>query len=196
MFAGKFFYLHPATKNIAFADRYFFNISGPKGYYDYTYSDYFIGRNEFEGKNGTGHWTSQQMMERDGFFKVNAEQLGYFGKTDNWLVALNLSTGLPDKYNPLSILPLKIPLKIFADAGTYAEAWKANPASGRFLYDVGLQVPLFASLVDVYVPLFYSKIYRDYYKTNFPQKRFLKTISFTINISKLKPEYWVKNLPM
>lgn len=195
-FAGKFFYLHPDTRNTTYLDRYFFNISGPKGNADYTYSDYFIGRNEFEGKNGKGQWTSQQIMERDGFFKVNAEQLGYFGKTDDWLAALNISTDLPDNVNPLSVLPFRLPLKLFADAGTYAEAWKTNPASGRFIYDAGIQLSLFRSFIDIYIPLFYSKIYRDYYKTNIPEKRFLKTISFTINIRKLKVNDFLKDVPL
>src|SRR5207253_5957421 len=118
-FAGKFFYLKPATNLIRFYnDRYFLNMSGPNGNEDYTYSDYFIGRNEFEG------WRSQQIMERDGFFKVNTALLGNkVGKTDDWLMSANMSSDLPDNINPLSILPVKIPLKIFADVGTYAEAW-------------------------------------------------------------------------
>jgi hypothetical protein len=191
-FAGKFFYLKPATINTRFNnDRYFYNMSGPKGNEDYTYSDYFIGRNEFQG------WQSQQIMERDGFFKVNTELLGNkVGKTDDWLISLNLSSGLPDNINPLSILPVKIPLKIFADAGTYAEAWKENPASGRFIYDAGIQIPLFGSLIDVYIPVIYSKVYRNYYKSTITEKRFLKTIAFTINIRNLQVKNLLKDLPL
>ncbi len=191
-FAGKFFYLKPKTNITRFNnDRYFLNMSGTKGYEDYTYSDYFIGRNEFQG------WQSQQMMERDGFFKVNTELLSNkVGKTDDWLISLNLSSDLPDNINPLSILPFKIPLKIFADAGTYAEAWEDNAASGRFIYDAGFQIPLFKSLVDIYIPILYSKVYRDYYKSTITEKRFLKTISFTININKLKVQDILKDVPL
>ncbi|WP_170234154.1 M1 family metallopeptidase [Segetibacter aerophilus] len=191
-FAGKLFYLKPATTLVRFRnDRYFLNMSGPTGYEDYTYSDYFIGRNEFEG------WQSQQVMERDGFFKVNTALLGNkVGKTDDWLMSLNLSSDLPDNINPLSILPIKIPLKIFADVGTYAEAWKENPASGRFIYDAGIQIPLFHSLIDIYIPIVYSKVYRNYYKSTITEKRFLKTIAFTINISKLKLQDVLKDIPL
>jgi hypothetical protein len=191
-FAGKLFYLKPATSLVRFRnDRYFLNMSGPTGHEDYTYSDYFIGRNEYEG------WRSQQVMERDGFFKVNTALLGNkVGKTDDWLMSLNLSSDLPDNINPLSILPIKIPLKIFADVGTYAEAWKENPASGRFIYDAGIQIPLFHSLIDIYIPLVYSKVYRNYYKSTITEKRFLKTIAFTINISKLKVQDIVKDIPL
>jgi hypothetical protein len=191
-FAGKFFYLKAKTSATTFRNnRYFLNMSAPKGYEDYTYSDYFIGRNEFEG------WQSQQIMERDGFFKVNTELLGEkVGKTDDWLMSLNLSSGLPDNINPLSVLPIKIPLKIFLDVGTYAEAWKDNPASGRFIYDAGIQIPLFQSLIDVYIPLVYSKVYSNYYKSTITEKRFLKTLSFTVNLQKFQVKELLKGVPL
>ncbi|HSU50106.1 MAG TPA: hypothetical protein VLJ41_05935, partial [Segetibacter sp.] len=158
---------------------------------DYTYSNYFVGRNEFEGGRG------QQIMERDGFFKVNTSLLSNkIGKTDDWLISANLSSGLPNNINPLSILPIKIPLKIFADIGTYAEAWKENPASGRFIYDAGIQIPILHSLIDIYKPLIYSKVYSNYYKSTITEKRFLKTIAFTININKLSPQQIFKELPL
>lgn len=191
-FAGKFFYLTQKTFLSRYNnDRYLLNLSAPKGNDDYTYSAYFAGRNEFEG------WKSQQIMERDGFFKVNTELLSdKVGKTDNWLMALNLSSGLPDKYNPLSVLPLKIPLKLFMDIGTYAEAWKENSSTGRFVYDAGFQLSVFNNLVDIYVPLLYSKVYSNYYKSTITENRFLKTISFTINIEKLHLKELIPQLPL
>lgn len=192
LFAGKFFYTKPKTTLLAYSnDRYFLNLSAPKGYEDYTYSDYFIGRNEFEG------WMSQQIMERDGFFKVNTELLGNkVGKTDDWLMSLNLATDLPKSINPLSVLPINIPFKLFADVGTYAEAWKDNTGQGRFVYDAGVQLSLFQSLLNVYVPILYSKVYRDYYKSTITENRFWKTVSFSINISKLQVSDLLKPLPL
>ena len=191
-FAGKFFYLTSKTNLIQYKnEKYFLNLSAPKGYEDYTYSDYFVGRNQFEG------WMSQQVMERDGYFKVNTELLGNkIGKTDDWLMAVNLATDIPSKFNPLSIL--NIPLKAFADFGTYAEAWGDNPPSGKFVYDAGLQVSLFSSVLNIYVPLLYSKVYSDYYKSTITEKRFLKTISFNINLGKLKVKDFVNevNIPL
>ena len=182
-FAGKFFYLTPKTFLSQFNnDRYLLTVSAPKGYEDYTYSDYFIGRNEYEG------WQSQQMMERDGFFKVNTELLGNkVGKTDDWLMALNLVSDVGHNV---------LPFKIFVDVGTYAEAWKNNPASGRFIYDAGIQISFFKSLANVYIPIFYSKVYRDYYKSTITEKRFLKTISFNINIQKLQVRDIIKEIPL
>ncbi|HLL43732.1 MAG TPA: hypothetical protein VK369_11365, partial [Segetibacter sp.] len=118
------------------------------------------------------------------------------GKTDSWLMSVNLATDLPDNINPLSILPIKIPLKVFADVGTYAEAWNDNAASGRFIYDVGIQLPLFSSFINIYIPVIYSKVYRDYYKTTITGKRFLKTIAFNINLQKLQFKELEKEIPL
>jgi Peptidase family M1 domain len=192
LFAGKFFYTTSKTFVIQYqTDRYHLNMSGARGYEDYTYSDYFVGRSEFEG------WQSQQIMQRDGFFKVRTDLLGSkVGKTDNWLMALNLSGNIPDKLNPLQVLPFKIPLHFFIDIGTYAEAWKDNPATGRFLYDAGLQLPLFKSLVNVYFPLIYSKVYGDYFKSTLGEKRFWKTVSFSVNLDKLKLNKISRDIPL
>jgi len=176
-FAGKFSYLGEKTIQKQFAnDRYHLNMTGPNGYEDYTYSDYFLGRNRFEGL------PSQQIMIRDGAFKVRTDLLASkVGKTDDWLTAANFATTIPDKINPLSVLPVKIPLRVFADIGTYAEAWDRDADTDRFLFNAGVQLPLFDEALNIYIPLFFSKVYRDYFKSTIPNNRFLKTISFNIN---------------
>lgn len=180
LFAGKFFYSGSKTISKQFAtDRYHLNMTGANGYEDYTYSDYFIGRNEFEGIS------SQQIMERDGSFKVRTDLLAEkVGRTDDWLVAANFSTTIPSSVNPLNLLPVKIPLKLFFDIGTYAEAWKQNAEADRFLFDAGLHIPLLKETVNIYIPLIYSSVYRDYIQSTIEKKgRFWKKISFSIDIS-------------
>ncbi len=191
-FAGKFFYLQSKTFITSYeTDRYHLNLSGPKGNEDYTFSNYYIGRNEFEGL------PSQQIMERDGFFKVNTDLYSSkVGKTDNWLIALNFNGDIPSKLNILEALPIKIPLKFFVDIGTYAEAWQDNSGSGRFLYDVGLQLPLFKDLVNIYFPILSSKVYRDYNKSVLGEGSFWKTVSFSIDIQKLKLNKLSKYIPL
>ena len=123
-------------------------MSAPNGEDDYTYSNYFVGRNEFDNA------ASQQIMIRDGGFKVHTDFLyNKIGKTDNWLAALNLDTDIPENLNPLQVLPFKIPLKLFLDVGTYAESWQKNAPTGKFIYDAGIQISLFKDLVNVYVPI-------------------------------------------
>lgn len=178
LFAGKFLYLGGKTIAKQFInDRYLLNMSGAKGYEDYTYADYFIGRNRFEGLE------SQQIMVRDGGFKVRTDLLAdKTGKTDDWLAALNFTTTVPDNINPLSVLPIKIPLRLFLDVGTYAEPWKSDLGESRFLFDAGIHIPLLAETLNIYIPLFYSKTYSDYFKSHKPETSFWKNISFSIDL--------------
>ena len=119
---------------------------------------------------------------RDGGFKVRTDLLASkIGKTDRWLTAVNLNSSIPDKINPLSVLPIKIPVRIFLDIGTYAEAWDKDAEGDRFLYDMGIHLPLFNEMLNIYIPLFYNKVFSDYYKSTISRNRFLKTISFSIN---------------
>ncbi|MEX0635241.1 MAG: hypothetical protein WD135_00625, partial [Ferruginibacter sp.] len=90
-----------------------------------------------------------------------------------------------DNINPLNVLPIKLPLKVFADIGTYAGAWDADAGTARFLFDAGLQISLFKNTVNVYIPLLYSKVYNDYFKSTITEKRFLKNISFSIDIQQI-----------
>ena len=185
LFAGKFIYAGGKTET----SRYQLNMTGANGYEDYTYSNYFIGRNEFQGA------PSQQIMIRDGGFKVRSDLLfNKIGKSDDWLAALNLKTDFPKNFNPLQVLPVKIPLKIFLDIGTYAEAWEKNAATGKFIYDAGLQVSLLKDIVNIYIPVLYSKVYVDYFKSTLNEKRFWKTISFSIDIQKFRLNKFL-NLP-
>jgi len=178
IFAGKFFYNGAETSTKQFeTDRYHLNLTAPNGYEDYTYRDYFVGRNKFDS------WGSQQIMIRDGGFKVRTELLNNkIGKTDDWLIAGNFTTDIPKKINPLEVLPFKIPLKIFADIGTYADAWKKNAETNKFLFDAGLQLSFFKETVNIYIPVIYSKVFRDYFRSTPGDKRLWKTISFSIDI--------------
>lgn len=182
LFAGKFFYLGDRTYRKQFeTDPYHLNMTGPKGYEDYGYSNYFIGRNEFDG------FSSRQIMQRDGFFKVRTDLLGNkIGKSDNWLAAVNFLTDVPQAINPLQVLPIKIPFKIFVDVGSYAEAWQKDAAVGKFVYDAGVQFSLFKNILNIYVPLIYSKVYSDYFKSTVPGNRILNNIAFSIDIQNIK----------
>ena len=190
-FAGKFFYIGDKTSLKEFkTDVYHLNMTGPKGYEDYTYSNYFIGRNEY------GRYPSQQIMIRDGGFKVRTDLLSSkVGKTDDWLAAVNLTTDIPKQINPLSILPFKLPVKIFMDIGTYAEAWKKNAQTGRFIYDAGLQLSLFKNIINVYVPVLYSKVYTDYFKSTLPDKKFIKNIAFSIDLQNISLRKFISQTP-
>ncbi len=191
-FAGKFFYLQAENIIQQFeTQRYHLNLSAPNGYEDYTYSNYFIGRNEFDG------WQSQQVIERDGFFKVNTSLLGNkLGRSDKWIAAINFSGDIPGKINPFKILPFNLPVKFFADFGTYAEGWNGTSPNGSILYDAGLQFSPFNSLINIYFPLLYSRAYDDYYKSYLGQKHFFKTVTFNINLQVLTTDKLTTLIPL
>lgn len=183
-FAGKFIYLGKTSFQKVFSNqRYNLNMTGANGYEDYTYSNYFIGRNEFEGL------LSQQIMNRDGAFKVRTDLLfDKVGRSDDWLTAVNINTTIPRQLDPLQVLPIRIPLKLFLDIGTYAGAWKSDAGSSRFLYDAGLQISLLRNSIQWYIPILYSKVYRDYFQSTITEKRFRKIMSFSIDI-----QHWQKD---
>jgi hypothetical protein len=190
-FAGKFFYLGNKTFTKRFQnDPYYLNLTSPKGYEDYTYSNYFIGRTEFE------RFANQQIMMRDGGFKVRTDLLASkTGKTDNWLMAINFVSDIPDGFNILNVLPVKIPLKLYFDIGTYAEAWKQGSEESRFLFNGGLQLSLLKNTINIYCPLVYSRVYSDYFKSTIPEKRFLKNIAFSIDIQNISLKKIDRRLP-
>jgi hypothetical protein len=181
-FAGKFIYTSDKSFTTQFKTYpYHLNMSGVKGDEDYTYQNYFVGRSKFEG------FASQQIMNRDGYFKVRTDLLSdKVGRTDDWLAAVNLVTDIPDKVNILNALPIKIPVRIFVDVGTYAEAWSKSSTSGRFLYDAGFQLSLFKNALNIYMPIIYSKVYGDYFKSTITEKRFQRNLSFSIDLQQLR----------
>lgn len=179
IFGGKFFYTTDKTFIKQFeTERYHLNMTGPRGNEDYTYSNYFAGRNEFEGL------LTQQMMIRDGGFKIGTDLLfDKVGKTDNWLIAANITSSIPKSINPLQVLPVKIPLKVFLDIGSSAATWNGKAGAGKFVYDAGLQVPIARGLINVYIPLLYSKVYRDYFTSYITDKKFIHKLAFSIDFS-------------
>src|SRR5437868_6802073 len=113
-----------------------------------------MGRNENEG------FYSQQIMMRDGDLKLRTDIFqGLQGRSDNWVAAINLSSTLPRQ-----IVPEWIPLKVFLDMGTYADAWENDPPTSHFLYVGGLQLSLLKNVIRIYAPIIYSKDFRDQLK--------------------------------
>ncbi|MBX2926036.1 MAG: M1 family metallopeptidase [Chitinophagaceae bacterium] len=167
-FAGKFFYTVNKSSPSGFETYpYHLNMTAPKGDEDYTYSNYFIGRNEYDG------FLSQHVMMRDGGFKVRTDLLGNkVGRTDNWLMAVNFT----------STIHPQLPVKLFFDAGTFSNAWESGSDQPRLLFDGGLQLSVLKNIVNVYVPVIYSKVYRDYFRAH---NNFWQRISFSIDIQNI-----------
>ena len=179
LFAGKFFYINDPSLSEKFnTDRYKLKLTSVSGFEDYTYSDYFFGRNKFDGA------ASQQLMIRDGGLKLRVDQ--FEGdpdfsdriRSDNLLFALNLSSSLP-----YGILPKFIPLKVFADFGTTDGMWKKENNYGKLAFVAGLQLSLFHKTVNIYAPLLYSKEFKDLLISDPANNKFSKKLSFSIDIA-------------
>lgn len=173
LFAAKFGYIGSLSSSEKFAAaRYQPKLTAVRGGEDYTYSNYFVGRNDFDGLG------SQQMMMRDGGLKLRTDLFeGLQGRSDNWIAAVNVSTTLPD------IFPVRLPVKIFFDAGTYSEAWDPDNVDPRFLYVSGLQLSLFKNVLNIYAPILYSKQFRDRLKSVPEENSFGKRLSFSLDFS-------------
>jgi hypothetical protein len=172
-FVAKFGYLGGRTsEKVSRSFLYQPKLTAVRGDEDYTYSNYFIGRSEFDGA------ASQQIMMRDGGLKLRTDLFaGLQGRSDNWIASINFNTTLTK-----NLFPVELPIRIFADVGTYADAWKKNAETSRFLFVAGLQVSLFKDLLNVYAPIFYSKEFRDNLKTAPEVNTFGKRLSFSFDI--------------
>jgi hypothetical protein len=175
IFAAKFNYLGGKTSSKEFGTFIFQpKLTAVRGYEDYTYSNYFFGRNESEGV------ASQQIMMRDGGLKLRTDLFQNLqGRSDNWVASMNFNSTLPPK-----MFPIPVPIKVFLDIGTYAGAWQKDATGSKFLYVAGLQLSLFKDFINVYAPILYSKEFKDQLKTVPEEDKFFKRISFSIDIQK------------
>jgi hypothetical protein len=184
IFAAKFGYI--GTKDFGLTYQYEPKLLSANGTDDYTYSNYFIGRTASTSygniplKND-GIAAQQIMIENTGGLKFRLDPVSSQWQSENWIAAINLKSTLPN-----DLLPANLPVRIFFDAGTYAEAWQKNASSSKFLYVGGLQLSILKNIVNVYVPLIYSNDFKEYLKTDQEANKFLKKITFSIDIQNFR----------
>ena len=184
LFGSKFGYLgnRSASEDLS---RYEPKLTAVRGSEDYTYSSYFIGRNEFSGGS------SQQIMDRDGNLPIRTDLFQYLqGRSDNWVASINFRSTLPRV-----IVPAWLPLKAFFNAGTYADAWNDTPPTSRFLYVAGFELDLLADVVRIYAPLVYSSDFSDQLRTLPDENSFWKKLSFSINLQNIDFRKLFGNMP-
>jgi hypothetical protein len=178
-FAAKFGVWHPNSN--VFVSRYEPKLLGVNGDEDYLYEDYFIGRSASYALENTsesnGGLAAQQIMNRDGGLKLRIDDFDYVqGKSADWVSSLNFNTSLP-----AGLFPFPLPVRIFFDLGTYAEAWQNNPPTSRFLYTGGIQLSLFKNVLNIYAPLIYSSDFSNAIGAT----PFGKKITFSIDIQNI-----------
>lgn len=169
-FAGKYFYLN--NNEYSFELQPTFLNATYTSYNDWMYEGYYPDR------SGQDTWLSQQVDIQEGGLKIRTLKLASpLGRSDNWLVALNLKSDLPFKF--------PVPLQLFFDAATFSDAALLNPSGNKILFDAGAQINLFDERITVYVPLLLSRDFKDYSKSVYTKNRFLQNISFRLRLSRL-----------
>jgi hypothetical protein len=191
-FIGGFIYNRSVSSRERFeSERYHLNLSGINGNEDYTYSHYFLGRNQFEG------WMLQQMAIRDGGFRIRTDLLNQkIGKSDQWLTAINATTTIPKILNPFREWNFNNPLRIFLDVGTTNDIWNNEAGEPKILYNSGIQISLFNEVLNVYLPIAYSKPFRDYVNSVLPQPSWSHRISFSLDLNKLNRKTFNPGFPL
>jgi len=171
VYGGKFFGFDDDLSQ----ERYYLN-STFTGMSDYLYDDTYIGRSEQTG------FAARQISIQEGGMKIPTfmylSSYG-IGRSDNWLAAINLKSDLPLK---------RLPIRLFLDAATFADAAKLNPSGNKILFDGGFELYLL-DILHIYVPVVRSQDYNDYRKTVTGKTSILDGVTFSLNLQQIN---WLK----
>lgn len=148
--------------------RYNLRGDGVRGYYDYTYSTIFVGRNDVNGL-----WR-QQFAE--GFANMKAPTA--YGQSNEWNAGLNLYSDLPIPF-----------FKIFADVAVAPGAGELNVVA-----DAGVYANIIPNVLTIYVPFWVSRKIADEYEVN--DIRFGERIRFTLSLNHLAPQRFSKSIKL
>jgi hypothetical protein len=183
LFAGAFFYNNVRTHNRAVNDLndYRFKQSGksPESRFqsDYLFDEVFLGRSEYDGV------LSQQMTQTEGAFKV----YNPFAASSDWITSLNIEIPAPGK----------LPLRFFADIGTYEGIKDSFLPPVDISFDAGIAFSFINDFFRIYIPLGMSKELQYYTEKVANPERELKLsemIRFQINFKMMNPFHLVKNI--
>ena len=137
---------------------------------DYRYADYYLGR----GQDG---WYEQQLELRQGGMRAPIGAAFNFGRSNDYLVALNLDSQLP-------FAPPNFPLRVYLDAGTFGLSPIQEGLTDAFQWVGGLSLTAFNGQLGIFVPLTASPEIRDRLAE---RGGILDRIGFRLSLSKLAP---------
>jgi hypothetical protein len=147
---------------------------------DYRFDDFYFGRSEREG------FLSRQLSQRDGGFKTPVSPAFNLGKSNNYILALNLSADLP--------FGAQWPIRPYLDLGYFDNAMPTAQGAtfkDQFLWSGGLALEVLDSRFGLYFPLINSKNIQDRLLEN---GNYWKRISFRFDLYGEKPrDIWENN---
>jgi hypothetical protein len=165
-FTGAFLYSDSPNDN-----DFRFRISGEQSRHDYLFDRYYFDR------SGVNSFFSQQFSETDGGFKVYTP----LGQTWKWMAALNLKTSIPGK----------VPLRLYADFGTY-EGAGATSLTNAVAYDAGIELSIINNIFEIYFPVLVSS---DIKKANdLNNVTYWENIRFKLCLEKADPFKMLRNI--
>jgi len=148
-----------------------------EGFNDYKFDEFFFGRSEADG------FFSQQISLNDGGMKlpIGASQAGNLGKSNNYIIALNIKGDLPQR------LPLGLPIKPYFDLGYFDNSGPLgsdDSFSDQLVFSGGLMLDFLDGTIGVYFPFLNSNNAKDLLEQN---GGYGNRISFNINFNRLNP---------
>jgi len=146
-----------------------------QGANDYRFDHLQVARNDYEDI-----W-SQQVIISDGGFKSPIGRGHPLGRSNDYILALNLKANLPFD------LPLGLPLKAYFDTGYFHNAMPTgmdDAFEDQFLWSGGLMLGFFKDAVGVYFPLAQSENIDNLLRE---KGNYWSRISFSIGFGKLNP---------
>ncbi|MCK4663765.1 MAG: M1 family metallopeptidase [Bacteroidales bacterium] len=167
LFGGTFLYHDNNMSGI-----YNFSLSGSSGNQDYMYENIFMGRFEnIEANNNSV--LAHQFVKNDGGFAIYTP----FGQTNDWLLALNLTSSLP--------FDAKMPVKLYANFAAFGNATKIQnyPNVKSFAYEAGANISIISDVFEIYFPFIVSEDINNY--SNEITDNYWQKVRFTLYLNKL-----------
>ena len=155
-----------------------------QGFNDYRYDDLYFGRSE------TGGFLSQQISPREGGMKVALGSPFSEGRSNDFIIAVNLFSDLPRD------LPGKLPLRPYFDLGYYSDQ---RPISSKLTFEDqlwwqgGFTLGVAKNLVAIHLPVVNSTNVKDLYNGS-GRDTFWKRITFQFDLARMNPWRMVENL--
>lgn len=149
-----------------------------QGFNDYLYDEFFASR-----QNQNGKFANQVSLLSGGGFKTPVGSAYSIGMSNNFALAVNLSTDLPMK------LPWFLPVKPYFDAGIYS----VNESDGfktKHIWNSGLMLN-FEEIFSINIPLIYSKELGNTVRSAHPG--FLGRVNFSLHLDLASPWRSVEN---
>ena len=135
---------------------------------DHAFEVFFMGRTAFFGG------LDNQILMRDGGFKLGNLGSGHVGQSDRAAFAVNLETQLPVKFIPKSV-------RLYFDYGSYSSAITQSSRNWETIYSGGVMLNFF-DFMNVYVPLYSNETVTN---GQLETTTFFNGISFTLDMNKL-----------